>query len=80
MTIIYATKLGVISKLMSVSTHKVDDFELKIYKIATTTFFNHDKLGSIRFFEEIFLLANTNIKVVLKCLFSSLVMLTENLK
>lgn len=51
---------------------KIDGLLLKTYEMITTEFSIPDKLGRARFFEETFLLADTNIEVVLGISFFSL--------
>lgn len=66
MTPAYAVQLGLEIRSTNVSTQKIDSLGLKTYGMVTIEFLFYDKLGKIWFFEKIFLLANTNIEVVLR--------------
>lgn len=53
----------------NVNVQKIDGLILKIHGITLASFLFQNSLGSVRFFEETFLLTNISIKLVLKMLF-----------
>lgn len=61
--------LYLIPRSTNFSTLKIDNLALKTYETITNRLSIEDKLKQIYFFEETFLLTNTNIKIVLKMLF-----------
>lgn len=69
MTPVYVATLGLTIKTTNVGDKKIDGSLLKTYEMATAGFSLQDRLGKTQFFEEPFLLANINIKVVLGILF-----------
>lgn len=71
MTLVYATKLGLETMTTDVGAQKIDYLLLKTYGMAITGLLLQDRLARIRFFVETFLLAETNMKIVLGMLFLS---------
>lgn len=69
MTLVYTVNLGLILRFTNVSAQKIDSLALKTYRMAITRFLIQDKLRQNRFLKKTFLLAETNIKVVLEMLF-----------
>ena len=69
MTFAYASKLGLTVRLTNVGAQKVDGSTLETFGMVLASFQVEDKLGRARFFQETFLVANTNIKVILEMLF-----------
>ena len=69
MTPTYAAKLGLITQKTDIDTEKIDGLALKIYGMVIASFLVQDRLEMVWFFEKTFLLANTNIQVVLKMAF-----------
>ena len=67
-----AWKLGLPIRLTDVRTQKIDGIMLDTFEIVVTTFSVTDKANRVRFFEEIFLVANINPKVVFGMLFLTL--------
>ena len=65
MTPAFAAKLGLSLRPTGIGVQKIDGTSLKTYGMTITGFSIEDKLGSTRFFEETFLLANTSIDLVL---------------
>ncbi len=72
MTPAYAAELGLTTWKTSLGAQKIDDSPLETYSMASASFLLQDSLGRVWFFEEIFLLANTNIEVILEMPFLSL--------
>lgn len=66
---IQAAKLGLKICSTDVRAQKADDSIFEIFKIIFASFRMKDKLGRPRFFQKSFLLANTNVEVVLEILF-----------
>lgn len=64
MTPAFAAKLVFSTWPTSISEQKIDSSALKMYGIAIARFLIENKLGRIRFFDELFLLADTKMKVV----------------
>ena len=69
MTLVYTTKLGLTTQKTSVGAQKIDNLPLKAYSILPASFLLKDSLEKDRFFEKIFLLANTSIEMVLEMSF-----------
>ncbi len=69
MTLAYVAKLGLTTQKTDVGDQKIDGSTLVTYEIVIVRFSDQDKLGKVRFFEDTFLLADTNMEVVLKMLF-----------
>lgn len=75
----YVLKLCFIIQKIDVSAQKIDGSVFIIYRMVIVGFSLHDKLDRVWFFEEIFLLANSNIEVVLKRVFLASLMQTYSL-
>lgn len=71
MTSAYTTKLGLTSWTIKIKAQKIDSLVFKTYRMVIAKFLVYNKLGRAWFFEETFLLANINMKVVLKMPFLS---------
>ncbi len=71
MTPAYTTKLGFSARKTSMGVQKIDGLLLETYGMASASFSLLYSLGRVRFFEEIFLLPNTNMEVFLKMPFLS---------
>lgn len=69
MTLRFIEDLGLSIHNTDVGTQKINGSALKIYEMATAWFFVHNKLERIWFFEEMFLLVNTSMKIVVRMLF-----------
>lgn len=69
MNLAYIFKLSFKVQKTDVKAQKNDNSLLKIYKMVIAALQVLDKLGRIRFFQEIFLLANTSINMILKMSF-----------
>ncbi len=65
MTPAYVTELGLTTQKTSVGAQKINGSSLETYGMVTAGFSLQDSQGRVRFFEEIFLLANTSIEMVL---------------
>lgn len=65
----YAAKLGLRVQRTDVGSQKIDGSSLDTYGMIIAVFQVLDKFGRLRFFQEIFLLADINIKVVFDKLF-----------
>lgn len=65
----YATKLGLRVRKTDVGAKKIDRSRLDTFRMVIVDFLVKNKLGRIRFFQEIFLLANTSIELVLGMFF-----------
>lgn len=65
MTSVYRAQLSLIPRITNIAIQKINNLALKIYEIITARFLIVNKLGQIGFFEKIFLLVNTDIKVLL---------------
>ena len=61
----YITNLGLRTMKINVSTQKVDRSHLNIFKMVIADCSVKDKLEIVRFFQEIFLLANISLEIVL---------------
>ncbi len=61
----YATKLGLRVRKIDVEAKKIDRCRLDTFRMVIADFLVKNKLGRIRFFQDIFLLANTSIELVL---------------
>ena len=64
MTLAYAAELGIKVQRTNIGTHKIDRCLFEIYIIVTAAFQILDKFGRSYFFQNTFLLAKINIKVV----------------
>lgn len=65
MTLVYIEKLGFPIQKIAVSAQKIDSKTLVTYRIVVVNFFIQDKYNNDQFFKESFLVANTNMKVLL---------------
>ena len=68
-SLVYIVKLDFRVYSIAVGVEKTDSFFFKIFDIVITSFQVFDKFSKIKFFKKMFLLANSNIKVVLEILF-----------
>ena len=68
----FVAKIGITRRSINVSAQKNDGSPLKTYGMVSAEFSLQDSLRRVRFFEETFLLADTNMKVVLGMPFLSL--------
>lgn len=71
-TLTYIAKLGFVIQKINVSTHKIDNSALVIYKIVFADFSVQDKFGKIQFLEKTLLLADISIDMILRILFLTL--------
>lgn len=58
--------IGLFMQKTNVYAQKIDSSLLRIYRMVIVAFFVYNKLEKVWFFEKSFLLANTNIKVILR--------------
>ena len=65
----YAQNLGFYIRKTNVRAHKIDDFTLETFGMVIADFQIEDKFGKPRFFQKIFLVADTKFKVILGMLF-----------
>ncbi len=72
MTLAYAKELSLTTQNTSVGAQKIDGSPLETYGMVSASFLLQDSLGTVRFFEETLLLANTSKEVVLRMLFLAL--------
>ena len=56
----FVAKIGFTPRSTNVDAQKIDSSPLEIYGIVSAEFLLPDSLGKVRFFEETFLLADTN--------------------
>lgn len=68
----FSAKLCLIPRATNVSTQKIDNSLLVTYNMIVVSFSLYDSQGKVRFLEEMFLLAETSIKVVLGIVFQTL--------
>ena len=68
----YATKLGLRTRKIDVSIQKIDGSHLDTFGMVIADCLVKDKLEMVRLFQEIFLLANINLKVIMEMLFLTL--------
>lgn len=66
MILAYIVMLGLTTQKTSDGAQKIDDSPLKTYGMASAKFLLQNSLRKIWFFKETFILADTNIKVVLR--------------
>lgn len=66
---VYVAKLGLQVRKTIVKAQKIDGSPLKTFEIVLASFSVQNKLEKTWFFQKIFLLANTSIKVVLEMAF-----------
>lgn len=67
--LVFAFKLGPKVWYANIGAQKIDNSTFEIFEIILTSFRIKDKLGKAYFFQELLLLANTNIEVMLKMFF-----------
>ncbi len=72
MTLVYVAKLGLTTRKTSLEAQKIDGSPLETHGMTSAKFLLQDSLGRVWFFELTFLLADTNIEVVLGMPFLSL--------
>ena len=68
----FAERLGFVVQTTNVSAQKIDGTIIEIYGMVVAAFSVTDQANKIRFFEEIFLVANVSPDVVLEILFLTL--------
>ena len=69
MTPAYAKQLGFQVQKTDVEAQKIDGSSIRTFEMVIAGFEVEDRLGKVRFFQELFLLANTSMEVVLGMLF-----------
>lgn len=69
MNLAFAAKLNISTLPISISAKKINRFTFKTFDMVIARFLIQDKSNKIRFFEEIFLLADTILNIVLRMLF-----------
>lgn len=69
MTPAYVAKLSLITQKTSIRTQKINSLLLETYSMTLSRFSFQDSLGRVQLFEKTFLLADTNIEVILRMLF-----------
>ena len=69
MTLAYSKELGLQIQKTDVEAQKINSLLLNTFAIIISVFQVEDKLGKTRFLQELFLLANTSIKVILRISF-----------
>ena len=69
MTLAYAKQLGLQVQTTDVWAQKIDNSLLRTFEMVIAGFQVEDKLGKVRFFQKLFLLAKTSMEVVLRMLF-----------
>ena len=67
----FVAKISLTPRSTTVGAQKIDNSPLEIYSIVSAEFLLPDSLERVRFFEETFLLADTNMKLVLGMYFLS---------
>ena len=72
MTPKFVAKLGLSIWLTSIGAQKIDSLALKTYSMVIAGFSIQDKTSKIRFFEKIFLSADTSMEVILRMSFLAL--------
>lgn len=65
MTQIYSEKVDLILQSTNISNQKIHSSPLKTDRMVIAEFLIHDKLESARYFEETFLLIDTNLEMIL---------------
>ena len=68
----FAKELGLLIRLTDIGTQKIDGTTLDTFEMVVVAFSVADKANRVRFFEEIFLVANVSPEVVLGILFLTL--------
>lgn len=66
MTPAYASKLGLKVRSTNIGAQKINDSILETFEMTLASFCVKNKLGQARFCQEIFLFANTSVKVILE--------------
>ena len=74
MHLAFAKRLGLVVQTTNVGAQKIDGTTFETYRMVVVVFSVTDQADKVRFFEEIFLVANVSPDVVLGILFLSLVM------
>lgn len=69
MTLAFRTTFVIINKIINMRPCKIDNSYLKTYNIFSVRFYFLDNLRKIRFFEDTFLLAETNMKMAVGIFF-----------
>ena len=69
---VFAERLGLVIQTTNVSTQKIDGTTLETYRMVIAVFSVSDQANKVRFFKEIFLVANVSLDVVLEMLFLTL--------
>lgn len=72
MTPVYTTKLGLTTQKISVGALRIDGLLLETYDMGLARFLLQDSLKKVRFFKKTFLLADTNMEVILRMIFLSM--------
>lgn len=70
--LILAKELDLLIRLTVIGSQKINDTKLDIYEIIVVVFSVMNKVNQVKFFEEIFLVANISPKVVFRMLFLTL--------
>ena len=68
----FAERLGLVMRATNVGAQKIDGTTLEIYGMVVAAFLVTDQANKVRFFEEIFLVANVSPDVVLGMSFFTL--------
>ena len=68
----FTKQLGFASRLKDIGEQKIDNTSLDIHEMVVAAFSIVDKANQVRFFEEMFLVANVSPEVIFKILFLSL--------
>ena len=68
----FAEKLGLVVQTINVGAQKIDGTTLETYKMVVAAFSVTNQADRVRFFEEIFLVANVSLDVVFGMLFLTL--------
>lgn len=66
MTPAYASKLGLKVRSTNIGAQKINGSTLETFEMTLASFWVKNKLGQARFCQEIFLFANTSVKVILE--------------
>ena len=68
----YAIKLGFYARKIDIDMQKIDGSHLDIFRIVIADYLVKKKLEKVRFFQEVFILANISLEVVLGIFFLTL--------
>ena len=68
----FAERLGLVVQTTNIGTQKIDGTAFEIYEMVVAAFSTTDQANSIRFFGEIFLVANVSLDIVLRMPFFTL--------